>query len=244
MTNHTRPYPGRGVSMTSATTGCIVGAGSYYTENEGGKICVTSDGKAWNKVANPDVYNNYKLSPRPLNDVTMLDAANGWAVGGWGCILHTEDSGANWSIQGNGLTNSSLYRVWFSAPDNGYAAGASAFLKYTTPAATSVGKSSPWAEPWLEKAARYNLIPDCLKGMDMTQPITRAEFAALSVKLYEALSGQAATPAQNSPFTDTTDPRNTKGCKNRHNKRNLAYHVFSQGPYHPGADGDDADTCI
>ncbi|MBR2717472.1 MAG: S-layer homology domain-containing protein, partial [Oscillospiraceae bacterium] len=50
------------------------------------------------------------------------------------------------------------------------------------------------------------LIPESLKNADLTQPITRAEFAAVSVKVYEALSGQsAAAPAVN-PFTDTSDP--------------------------------------
>jgi hypothetical protein len=40
----------------------------------------------------------------------------------------------------------------------------------------------------------------------LTKPITRAEFAAVSVKLYENLSGKTATPATNNSFTDTSDP--------------------------------------
>ncbi len=76
-------------------------------------------------------------------------------------------------------------------------------LSYGMPAWSN---ASDWAKPWLEKAEDYNLIPDCLKGTDMTQLITRAEFAALSVKLYESLSGKTATPALSNPFTDTADP--------------------------------------
>lgn len=65
--------------------------------------------------------------------------------------------------------------------------------------------ASDWAKPELEKAKELGLIPDTLSGADLTQAITRAEFAAVSVKAYEALSGNEATPAQNNPFTDTDD---------------------------------------
>jgi hypothetical protein len=50
------------------------------------------------------------------------------------------------------------------------------------------------------------LIPDSLSGKDFTKPITRAEFAAVSVKLYENLSGQAAQAPAENPFADTRDP--------------------------------------
>ena len=62
-----------------------------------------------------------------------------------------------------------------------------------------------WAKPELEEAAALGLIPGCLQGADLTQPITRAEFAAVSVKLYEALSGTQAEPVAANPFTDTDD---------------------------------------
>lgn len=66
--------------------------------------------------------------------------------------------------------------------------------------------ASAWATPELEKANKAGLIPDCLKGQDLTRDITRAEFAALSVKLYEVMSGKTAAPATQNPFTDTADP--------------------------------------
>lgn len=66
--------------------------------------------------------------------------------------------------------------------------------------------ASGWAVPWLEKAEEYGIMPDCLYGTDMTRPITRAEFCALSVKLYEAMSGKTAAEAAENPFTDTIDP--------------------------------------
>ena len=65
---------------------------------------------------------------------------------------------------------------------------------------------SEWAVDELEKADALGLIPDILQGADLTADITRAEFAAVSVKVYEALSGTPALPAVANPFTDTADP--------------------------------------
>lgn len=67
------------------------------------------------------------------------------------------------------------------------------------------GLASDWAKEELAKADELGLIPDCLAGQDLTQGITRAEFAAVVVKVYEALSGTAAIPAVNNPFTDCND---------------------------------------
>ncbi len=65
--------------------------------------------------------------------------------------------------------------------------------------------ASEWAKPELEKAKELGLIPAVLDGADLTQSITRAEFAAVSVKAYEKLSGVSAISAVNNPFTDTQD---------------------------------------
>jgi len=67
--------------------------------------------------------------------------------------------------------------------------------------------TSGWAEDQniAAKAAQYGLIPDSLWGADWTKPITRAEFAAVSVKLYECLADKKADPAAENPFTDTKD---------------------------------------
>ena len=62
-----------------------------------------------------------------------------------------------------------------------------------------------WAREQVDLAAAKGLMPDCL-GDDFTVNITRAEFAAVAVELYEAMSGEAApTPGEN-PFSDTNDP--------------------------------------
>jgi len=65
--------------------------------------------------------------------------------------------------------------------------------------------ASGWAKPELEKAQSYGLIPDSLKAADLTKPITRAEFAAVVVKVFENLSGTTTTPSLASTFTDTQD---------------------------------------
>ena len=65
--------------------------------------------------------------------------------------------------------------------------------------------ASEWAQSELEEAAALGLIPNSLKGADLTAPITRAEFAAVSVKCYEALTDLKAEPYSPNPFTDTTD---------------------------------------
>lgn len=65
--------------------------------------------------------------------------------------------------------------------------------------------ASAWATEELEKADSLGLIPDVLYGEDLTKPITRAEFAAVAVKVYEGLSRHSALPVVNNPFTDTKD---------------------------------------
>ncbi|MBQ6835852.1 MAG: S-layer homology domain-containing protein [Clostridia bacterium] len=65
---------------------------------------------------------------------------------------------------------------------------------------------SEWANAELEKADVLGLIPESLVGADLTKPITRAEFAAVSVKTYEAIAGvKAKDPTVENPFKDTTD---------------------------------------
>ncbi len=82
-----------------------------------------------------------------------------------------------------------------------------------TPAASAAPASgtaawsrcSGWAEDYLKLALSAGLLPDVLYGSDMTAPISRAEFAAAAVALYEALSGTAAPQPPVSPFRDTGD---------------------------------------
>lgn len=73
--------------------------------------------------------------------------------------------------------------------------------------------ASQWATAELKKADDAGLIPDILKGADLTRPITREEFAELAVKLYEKSIGKAAIPASPNPFPDTKNPEILKAYK-------------------------------
>lgn len=70
---------------------------------------------------------------------------------------------------------------------------------------TKWSKASNWAVPELENAIDYALIPTSINNKDFTQSITRAEFAAVAVRLYEALTLKSARPVESNPFTDTKD---------------------------------------
>ncbi len=62
-------------------------------------------------------------------------------------------------------------------------------------------EASQWADDELTRAQDKNLIPEVLYDQDMTRPITRAEFAAIAVRLYEEWTGKTA-PSGSVPFTD------------------------------------------
>jgi hypothetical protein len=64
-------------------------------------------------------------------------------------------------------------------------------------------KASQWAVAELEKADGMGLIPDILKGADLTKPITREEFCELALLLYEKGTSKTPSPVSPNPFTDT-----------------------------------------
>ena len=69
-------------------------------------------------------------------------------------------------------------------------------------AAPQWSKCSAWAQTYLSTAQQIGLIPDILENADMTQNITREEFAALAVTLYEGITEKTAAKAEGAPFTD------------------------------------------
>ena len=66
-------------------------------------------------------------------------------------------------------------------------------------------KASTWAIDELTKANEAGLIPLIFDKEDLTQNITRKEFAHVAVKLYEKISGKKAEAVAKNPFTDTKD---------------------------------------
>lgn len=68
--------------------------------------------------------------------------------------------------------------------------------------------ASNWATAELQKAADMGLIPDILKGADMTKNITREEFAEVALLMYQNASGiKEIKPAPSNIFTDTKNPQ-------------------------------------
>jgi len=79
-------------------------------------------------------------------------------------------------------------------------------LVMSVPFTVSGATGDDWAQDGLERANELGLIPDCLRGQDLTRFITRAEFAAVGVKLYERLTDNTLSVPSTNPFTDTNDP--------------------------------------
>lgn len=69
-------------------------------------------------------------------------------------------------------------------------------------------RCSDWAVEYLNSAFTRGLIPAALQDADLTQPITRQEFAWVATALYEYFTG-VPIPAYEGelPFTDTDDSR-------------------------------------
>lgn len=67
-------------------------------------------------------------------------------------------------------------------------------------------RCSDWARPYMDRAGERGLIPYSLYGEDLTKDITRAEFCAVAVAIYEALTQKTAPYYSGSnPFSDTSD---------------------------------------
>lgn len=64
---------------------------------------------------------------------------------------------------------------------------------------------SDWADESLRSAEANNIMPYVIKISDVSMPVTRAEFAAVAVRLYDAMSDTDAEAASYNPFTDTAD---------------------------------------
>lgn len=103
---------------------------------------------------------------------------------------------------GDGYDNKLIsYRVRMMIYDTSTVSAATPWSNVAT-----VGiKASSWATPEIEKAIAYGLIPDSING-DFTKPITREEFAELSVRLYEVYTGRKAEPVSDSTFSDCKNP--------------------------------------
>lgn len=92
--------------------------------------------------------------------------------------------------------------------------GASSSVNIYSPFSNVISQNTPawsnassWATGELKKADDAGLIPEILKGADLTKPITREEFCELALLLYEKTTGKSPAPASSNPFTDTNNPQ-------------------------------------
>ena len=84
-------------------------------------------------------------------------------------------------------------------------------LSYGMPAWSA---ASQWATGELKKAEEYGLVPDSLKGADLTKNITREEFAEVALLMYQKASGITdTTPYSPNPFVDTANAQILKAFK-------------------------------
>ena len=73
------------------------------------------------------------------------------------------------------------------------------------PATVAYGANSEWFDAELAEANSLGLIPSRFEGADLRVPMSRAEFAAVALLLYQRMSSKAVDLPNNNPFTDTTD---------------------------------------
>ena len=130
--------------------------------------------------------------------INVINSLQGWSVTNIYIFLLSADRGSITLVEGEMGIAPTQTRF-------GYIGTA---LPAPTPGESSLPNNmSGWARLEVEKAYEMGLIPNSLlnPSVDYTRPITRAEFAAVSVKVYESLSGTSAIPAIINHFTDTID---------------------------------------
>ena len=101
------------------------------------------------------------------------------------------------TLSGDGQSSGALDRgIWLKVPDQG-----------TFQSTTITGEAADeWALNLVNEAIAGSLMPEYLKGQDLREPITRTQFAALAVRLYETVGGQTISVPEENPFSDTSDP--------------------------------------
>lgn len=71
--------------------------------------------------------------------------------------------------------------------------------------AVAYGENNEWFDEELAEANSLGLIPARFAGADLRVPMSRAEFAAVALLVYERMSGKSVPIPGSNPFEDTTD---------------------------------------
>lgn len=147
-----------------------------------------------------DMAGNFSGGFAPVN--RFIGGANTWGyIDKTGKeVVPCTDSGDGWYIATNVFTDG-MGMVGKLEIEPGADSG---YLRCGFLALTVDAEVSGWAREQVDSAAANGLMPDGL-GNDFTVNITRAEFAALAVKLYEAMSGDTAPAPGDNPFSDTSE---------------------------------------
>jgi len=111
-------------------------------------------------------------------------------------------------MKGNKITSGSSGTIWSTIPFSGEFYCTDSGELYVEGIANNdsnrkfyFGRTSAWSMSEVTEANMHNLIPETLKKKDLSKPVTRAEFAAISVQLYEKLTEQDVSVVK-TPFTD------------------------------------------
>lgn len=127
---------------------------------------------------------------------------------------------ATWTVDGQVMATAADYPYSFRLDTAALATGShtvavtfsdgatkSYTFQTTAPAilASNNAQVDGWAKDQVNEAIASGLVAAGL-GEDYRVKITRAQFAATTVKLYEAMSGEKVPAAAENPFTDTSDP--------------------------------------
>ncbi|MED5622260.1 YCF48-related protein [Ideonella sp. BN130291] len=119
-----------------------------------------------------------------IEDITFVDASNGWAVGGGGQMLKTSDGGLNWTPQASGVT-ARLSSVRFSNSMTGWAAGDNGTVLRTVDGGAH----------WTQQAAGFNSFGSTGTSLTIIDPSTAVLTSGYGEVRYTKNSGNDWLPA-------------------------------------------------
>ncbi len=125
-------FKGNALFSLSPDTGFVIGKENYTS----GKILQTTDGGTNWQIITIDSVDTIA----PLEDIQFINRRKGWAVGGNGTVVHTDDGGVTWHIQNTSIT-SDLCAIQFINDSLGWAVGFNKALTTTNGGLTWIDKT-------------------------------------------------------------------------------------------------------
>jgi photosystem II stability/assembly factor-like uncharacterized protein len=123
-----------------------IGAVQFANENKGiaftygNKILLTSNGGInWTETSIP--------APNYLNNVYAYDENNYWAVGDFGFIYHTSNSGANWVHETNNNFSDRLFGIYFFRNNEGVICGGNGCIVQYQTSVSSISSNNEIQTP-------------------------------------------------------------------------------------------------